>query len=53
VDAAPDHYRLEDIAQQHPIGASVFVPFAIVRLRGDTDATEAFDEPRASTGHQP
>jgi hypothetical protein len=41
VDAAPDHYRLEDIAQQHPIGASVFVPFAIVRLRGETDATEA------------
>jgi hypothetical protein len=41
VDAASDHYRLEDIAQHHSIGASVFVPFAIVRLRGETDATEA------------
>lgn len=38
---ALDEYRLENIARDHPIGAGVFVPFVIVRLRGDTDATEA------------
>jgi hypothetical protein len=41
VEAALDHYRLEDIGQHHPIGASVFVPFAIARLRAETDAPEA------------
>jgi hypothetical protein len=40
VEIALDEYRLEDIAIDHRIGAAVFVPFAIVRLRGDTDATE-------------
>lgn len=36
-----DEYRLEDIAFDHRIGAAVFVPFAITRLRHDTDATAA------------
>jgi len=36
-----DEYRLEDIAFDHRIGAAVLVPFTIVRLRGNTDATEA------------
>ncbi len=36
-----DEYRLEGIARDHPIGTAMFVPFAIARLRGDTDATEA------------
>lgn len=34
-------YRIEDIAQTHAIGADIFVPFTIFRLRGDTAATEA------------
>jgi hypothetical protein len=36
-----DHYLLEQIALDHPIGAAMFIPFAIARLRGDTEATEA------------
>ncbi len=36
-----DEYRLEEIARDHRIGAAVFVPFAIVRLSGNTGATEA------------
>jgi hypothetical protein len=36
-----DQYRLEDIARDHPIGAEVFVPFAVARLRGDQEITEA------------
>ena len=36
-----DEYRLEDIAFEHRIGATMFVPFAIARLRGSTSATEA------------
>jgi hypothetical protein len=34
-------YRLEDIDQTHAIGAALFVPFTILRLRGATAATEA------------
>jgi hypothetical protein len=34
-------YRLEDITRHHVIGADLFVPFALFRLRGDTAATEA------------
>lgn len=34
-------YRLEDIARDHAINAAVFVPFAILRLRGDREATDA------------
>jgi hypothetical protein len=41
VEIALDEYRLEDIARDHWIGAAMFVPFVIVRLRGDTDVTEA------------
>jgi hypothetical protein len=41
VAANSDHYRLEGIAHDHPVGAAVFLPFAVMRLRGDTDATEA------------
>ena len=36
-----DTYRLEDIDQTHPIGAAFFVPFTILRLRGDTAVTAA------------
>jgi hypothetical protein len=36
-----DHYRLEEIARHHPISAAVFVPFVVVRLRGESEATEA------------
>jgi len=36
-----DEYRLEDIVFDHRIGAAVFVPFTIARLRDDTNATEA------------
>lgn len=38
---APDEYRLEDIIRDHPLDVGVFVPFAIARLRGEADATEA------------
>jgi len=41
VDSASGEYQLEHIGRDHRIGAEVFVPFAIVRLRGDTNATEA------------
>lgn len=41
MEIAPDEYQLEDIARDHQLGTSVFVPFAIARLRGDTDAREA------------
>jgi hypothetical protein len=41
MEAAVDEYRLEDIARDHPIGAGVFIPFAISRLAGGSDATEA------------
>jgi len=41
VTFASDQYRLEDIARDHPIGAEVFVPFAIARLSEDTEITEA------------
>jgi len=36
-----DEYRLEDIARDHSIGAAMFVPLVIVRLRGHAGATEA------------
>src|SRR5688500_2229153 len=32
-DTVPDEYRLEDIGQDHPIAAAVFLPFAVERLR--------------------
>lgn len=38
---ALDEYRLENIARDHRIGAGIFVPFTIARLRDGTDATEA------------
>jgi hypothetical protein len=41
VEHSYDTYVLEDIAQTHHIGAALFVPFTILRLRGDTEATEA------------
>lgn len=41
MEIALDEYRLEDIALDHRIGVALFVPFAIVRLRGNSDATEA------------
>jgi hypothetical protein len=37
----PDEYRLENIARDHPVAVGMFVPFAIERLRGDGDDTEA------------
>jgi hypothetical protein len=37
----PDEYRLEDIASDHLIGASVFIPFVIARLQGANRAIEA------------
>jgi hypothetical protein len=40
VDSARDEYQLEHIGRDHRIGAEVFVPFAIVRLRGDANTTE-------------
>jgi hypothetical protein len=39
--SAQDVYHLEDIGSEHLIDASVFVPFAIVRLRGHVDSSEA------------
>jgi hypothetical protein len=41
MDAARDDYQLEQMGRDHRIGAEVFVPFAIMRLRGDSDITEA------------
>lgn len=41
MDNAHDTYRLEDINQTHRIGAVLFIPFTIRRLRGETAATEA------------
>ena len=41
MEHAPETYCLEDIDQTHAIGAALFVPFTIMRLRGDTAATEA------------
>lgn len=41
MEPAHDTYRLEDIDQTHHIGAALFVPCTILRLRGDTAATEA------------
>jgi hypothetical protein len=41
VEHVHDTYRLEDIDQAHHIGAALFVPFTILRLRGDTATTEA------------
>lgn len=41
METAVDEYRLEDIARDHRIDTAVFLPFAIVRLRGDGDATQA------------
>jgi hypothetical protein len=41
VAIVPDHYALESIARDHPIGAAVFIPFAVARLRGETEASEA------------
>ena len=41
MELTSDEYRLEDIARDHAIDAAVFVPFAIVRLCGETAATEA------------
>lgn len=40
MEVALDEYRLEDLARAQRIGMAAFVPFAIVRLRGDTEATE-------------
>ena len=39
--AAQDVYYLEDIGSDHVIDASVFVPFAVLRLRADGDSSEA------------
>ena len=41
MNGAPDEYRLEEIAFDHRIGASVFIPFVIARLQGEGNATEA------------
>ena len=41
MEHAPETYCLEDIDQTHAIGAALFVPFTILRLRGDAAATEA------------
>jgi len=41
VERLHDAYRLEDIDQTHRIGAALFVPFTILRLRGETEETGA------------
>jgi hypothetical protein len=41
VRGAPDRYRLEEIANDHPIAAEVFVPFAIARLGKEGESPEA------------
>jgi hypothetical protein len=41
VEHAHDTYRLEDIDQTHHIGAALFLPCTVFRLRGDTAATAA------------
>lgn len=35
-----DEYRLEDIALDHRIGAGIFIPFVIARLRRESSASE-------------
>jgi hypothetical protein len=39
VELSHETYRLEDIDQGHHIGAALFVPFTILRLRGGSDET--------------
>jgi len=41
VERTHDTYRREDIDQAHRVGAGLFVPFTIPRLRAGTEATEA------------
>jgi hypothetical protein len=41
VDYAHETYHLEAIDQTHRVGAALFIPFTILRLRGDTEETEA------------
>jgi len=41
VERAYNTYRLEDIDQTHRLGAALFIPFTILRLRGDSETTEA------------
>src|SRR5690348_16867410 len=36
-----EQYRLEDCDRDHPIAVSVFLPFVMIRLGGNRDATEA------------
>jgi hypothetical protein len=36
-----DEFRLEDIVTRHNIASGLFVPFTALRLRGDSDITEA------------
>ncbi len=37
----PDEFRLEDIIPRHHIGAEMFIPFTVLRLRGHSDICEA------------
>lgn len=41
MESVQDLYRLEDIGKAHQIDASVFVPFAVVRLRAEVDSSDA------------
>jgi hypothetical protein len=41
LEDAPDECHLDEVAHCHAIDAAMFVPFTIMRLRGDTEAAEA------------
>ena len=41
MEPSHDTYLLDDIGQAHRIGAELFIPFAVERLRGSRETTEA------------
>lgn len=40
MERSHETYQLEEIDQRHRVGAALFVPFTIERLRGDSEAAE-------------
>ncbi len=41
MESSHETYYLEDIDLTHRVGAALFIPFTILRLRGDVETTEA------------
>ena len=41
MESSHETYCLEDIDRTHRVGAALFIPFTILRLRGDVETTEA------------